>query len=133
MIFSYRTTLVDAVNMRAKNVNYNIDTDQWLDVMRADERGLYGNSVELVEREVLSLLEAESFGARKPAAAPGRPVAQAQQRHHLPALHVRMGRLQAGEVLADVWAVMLGTAWQSGSRGMMAAVKLPAGAGHRDV
>lgn len=126
MIFSYRTTLVDAANMRAKNVNYNIDTDQWLDVMRVNERGLYGNSAELVEREVLPLLEA----GKLPELAGLLLHLDDQWRKHNSVIIFQLcmfvwAGFKQGKFSADVWAVTFGTAWQSGSRGMMAAVKLP--------
>ena len=125
MIFSYRSTLVNRETNRAKNLLTPIDTEHWIEVARMDEMGLYGNTADLVESCVLPLLVTEKHDEL------GSVVRELDRQWHKHnrtvifqlAMFVWAG-FKSGRYSAETWATVLAVAWQSGSRGMMATVKL---------
>lgn len=125
MIFSYRSTLVNRETNKAKNLLTPIDTEKWFEVLRADQLGLYGNSADLIEKNVLPLLETDKYNELFSIV--NHLDQQWYEKNKLIifelAIYVWAG-FKAGKFSADTWATVFAIAWQSGSRGMMAGVKL---------
>lgn len=125
MIFSYRSTLVNRETNKAKNLLTPIDTDNWLEVLRQDKFGAYGNSADLIEQNVLPLLETDKFDELFTFV--NHFDQQWYQKNKLIIFELAMyvwAGFKAGKYSADTWATVFSVAWQSGSRGMMAGVKL---------
>lgn len=125
MIFTYRSTLVESATGRAKNVATPIDTEKWLEWLKADKLGLYGNTAEVVEQHLLPALESENF--EELATMVNHYDQEWYQVNKLVIFELAMfvwAGFKAGKYSADTWATVFSTAWQSGSRGMMAGVKL---------
>jgi hypothetical protein len=125
MIFSYRSTLVNRETNKAKNLLTPIDTDRWLEVLREDKFGLYGNSAALIEQNILPLLQTEKYDEIFQAV--NHYDQQWYERNKLIIFELAMyvwAGFKAGKFTADTWATVFSIAWQSGSRGMMAGVKL---------
>lgn len=125
MIFSYRSTLVNRDTNKAKNLLTPIDTDHWFDVLRQDKHRLYGNSADLIEQNVLPLLETDKFDELFSIV--NHLDQQWYKRNKLIIFELAMfvwAGFKAGKYSADTWATVFSVAWQSGSRGMMAGVKL---------
>jgi hypothetical protein len=125
MLFTYRATIVNRETSRLENIATSVDTDKWLDFMRRDEKGLYGNSADLVEQHLLPLLAGDDLEAIY------NLVLQLYEgwrpRNGIVIFQLAMfvwAGYKAGRYSADVWATVLAVAWQSGSRGMLAATKL---------
>ena len=125
MLFTYRATMVNRETGRVENVGTTVDTDKWFDFMRKDERGLYGNSADLVEQHLIPLLSGDDLEAISNA------VFQLYEgwrpRNKIVIFQLAMfvwAGYRAGRYSADVWATVFAFAWQSGSRGMLAATKL---------
>jgi hypothetical protein len=125
MIFTYRSTLVERSTGRAKNVATPIDTENWLEWLKADKLGLYGNTLGVVEKHLLPALESENYEEL------------ATVVNHYDQEWYRVNKLiifelamfvwagfKSGKYSADTWATVFSTAWQSGSRGMMASINL---------
>jgi hypothetical protein len=125
MIFTYRSTLVDRESGHAKNMTTPIDTDNWIERLKANKLGLYGNTAEVVEKHMLPALLTDNFDELSVI------VNHYDQEWHKVnklvifelAMFVWAG-FKAGKYSADTWATVFAHAWQSGSRGMMAGVKL---------
>jgi hypothetical protein len=125
MIFSYRSTLVNRETNRAKNLLTPIDTEHWIEVARMNEMGFYGNTADLVESCVLPLLVTEKHDEL------GSVVHELDRQWHKHnrtvifqlAMFVWAG-FKSGRYSRETWATVLASTWQSGSRGMMATVKL---------
>lgn len=125
MNFTYRATRVDRSTNRFRNNTYTLDTDTWLDHIRRDEQGAYGNSAELVERHILPPMEAGRLDELH--AVLFNLHNQWRQHNAMTIFEFAMyawAGYKAGRFSADAWATVLAIAWQSGSRGMMAATKL---------
>ena len=125
MIFSYRSTLVNRDTNIAKNLLTPIDTDEWFEVLRKDKFGLYGNSADLIEQNVLPLLQTDKFDELF--AIVNHFDQQWLKRNKLIIFELAMyvwSGFKAGKFSADTWATVFSVAWQSGSRGLMAGVKL---------
>jgi hypothetical protein len=125
MLFTYRATIVDRETGRLENVGTSVDTDKWLDFMRRDERGLYGNSADLVEEHLVPLLPGDNLDAIYNVV---RELYEVwRPRNKLVIFQLAMfvwAGYKTGRYSANVWATVLAFAWQSGSRGMLAATKL---------
>lgn len=125
MIFSYRSTLVNRETNRAKNLLTPIDTEHWIEVARKDDMGLYGNTADIVESCVLPLLITDKYDEL------GFIVHKLDGQWHKHngtiifqlAMFVWAG-FKSGRYSCETWATVLALAWQSGSRGMLATVKL---------
>ena len=125
MIFSYRSTLVDRETMKAKNLLTPIDTDKWFELLKQDKLGLYGNSATLIDENIRPLLETDKFDELFSVV---NHFDQQWLKHNKLiifelAMYVWAG-FKTGKFSADTWATVFSVAWQSGSRGMMAGVKL---------
>lgn len=125
MLFTYRATMVDRQSGRFKNLATTVDTDKWLEFMRKDENGLYGNSADVVEQHFLPLLRDDDLEAIYDA------VLELNEgwrkRNAIIIFQLAMyvwAEYKAGRCSSDAWATVLAFAWQSGSRGMLAATKL---------
>lgn len=62
MKFTYRATQVDRSTNRFRNHTYTLEAETWLDHIRRDEHGAYGNSAELIEAHILPPMEAGRLG-----------------------------------------------------------------------
>lgn len=125
MIFTYRSTLVESANGRAKNVATPIDTEKWLEWLKADRLGLYGNTAAIVEEQILPALESENFDEL--ASLVNNYDQEWYQVNKLIIFELAMfvwAGFKSGKYSADTWATVFSVAWQSGARGMMAGVKL---------
>lgn len=128
MKFTYRSTQVDRTTNRFRNHTYTLDTDTWLDHVRRNEHGAYGNSGELIEKHVLPPMEAGRLDELY--AVLFELYGQWRQHNAMTIFEFAMyawSGLKAGRLSSDAWATVLAIAWQSGSRGMMAAVRLNQG------
>lgn len=125
MIFSYRSTLVDHASGKAKNLITPIDTEKWLDRVRDNPLGLYGNSAQLIEEHVLATLQAGDV--MMVAAIVSKLDDEWRGKNNCIIFELAMfvyAGFKAGQYTAETWAAVLAVAWQSGSRGMLATVKL---------
>ncbi len=125
MKFAYRMTLVDRASRKAENVRKVIETTTWIDYLKSDRDGIYGNSAEIIQEHISPLLETTNHEELFTVLWQFRE--QAQQRNMLAIFELAMyvwAGYKEGKYSADVWAVVLCLAWQSGTRGMLAAVEL---------
>jgi hypothetical protein len=125
MIFLYRSTLVNSATGGVQNLTTSVDTDRWFQHMRTDKYGLYGNSADLVEEHVLPALAGNDIMA---IAAIASTLDEQWRKHNRVAIFelamfVWAG-FKAGMYSAEAWAAVLAIAWQSGSRGMLATMRL---------
>ena len=123
--YTYRSTLVNAETGKLKNLTTEISTEGWFEYMRGDPMGLYGNSVEAVEKNVLPALESGDTALLAAGVTYMDNAWHEQNRSAIfqLAMFVWDG-FKAGKYSAEAWATTLAICWQSGSRGMLAGVKL---------
>ncbi len=125
MKFTYRSTLVNQHTKQLKNHKIVLDTDTWLHHVRSDNLGLYGNSADIIEKHVLPLLEGERLNEMYSAVFA--LYEQWRKNNGIMIFEFAMfvwAGFKKGQYSADVWATILSIAWQSGTRGMMAAMVL---------
>ena len=125
MLYVYRSTMIDRDAGRARNLKTPIETSTWLATVKKDESGFYGNSAALIEEHLLPLLRTDKVEELHQLYLH----LYSQWRKHNGtivfefAMFVWAG-FKEGRYSPEVWAAVLSVAWQSGSRGMMAAVVL---------
>lgn len=127
MKFAYRATLIDRETGRARNTTETIDTDTWLVRIADPAQPLYGNALEVVERNLAPYArdeEVETFSGMY-----FRTYEQWKKFNIVLVFEYAMymwAEYKAGRISSKVWAAVLSVAWQSGARGMMACVVLTA-------
>lgn len=127
MKFTYRATLVDRKAGRLKNTKEIIDTETWLERIANPAHYLYGNSKEVIEKNLTPYARDESvevFSAML------FQTYEAWRKVNVIILFeyamYMWAEFNAGRISSKVWAAVLAVAWQSGARGMMACVVLTA-------
>lgn len=124
MKYKFRSTLVDSERGIAKNFNYEVNTDDWLDHMRAKPE-MYWNVPDLVERHLFPALAANS--REHVAEFIVLLEEQCLERNANIVFELAMfvwAGFKSQKYSAGVWAAVLGLTWQSGYRGMLASVAL---------
>ena len=124
MKFKFRSTLVDAENRKARNFNYIVETDQWLEHMRSRPE-FYGNVPSLIEESLLPALD--SHDQKRLAAFIVHLDEQCLKINANIIFELAMfvwAEFRKRRVSADQWGLTLGLTWQSGHRGMLAGVAL---------
>lgn len=125
--FSYRVTLVDRETGRFRNARTTIDTDTWLQRIADNKQGMYSNTKDVVQTNLLPTARDEDldlfyslyFEAYE-AWAKFNIVVTFEFAMYM------WAQYKAGQISNKVWAAVLAVAWQSGSRGMLACVVLTA-------
>jgi hypothetical protein len=123
--FTYRATLVDRTLGRLKNTKKVIDTESWLERISDPANYLYGNSKEIIERNLAPYARDESVEMFSSMLL---HTYEAWRKVNVTILFeyamYMWAEFNAGRISNKVWAAVLGVAWQSGARGMMACVVL---------
>lgn len=127
MKFTYRATLVDRQTGRVRNTTTTIDTDTWLDRIADPAHQLYGNALEMVQKNLAPYArdeEVDNFSAMY-----FRTYEGWREFNVVLVFEYAMymwAEYKAGRISSMVWAAVLSVAWQAGARGMMACVVLSA-------
>lgn len=128
MNFTYRATLVDRASGRLKNIKTVVDAETWLDrIANPANEYLYGNSKEVIDGNLTPYAndeQVETFASMLMS------TYEAWRKGNVIILFeyamYMWSEFNAGKISSRVWAAVLGIAWQSGARGMMACVVLTA-------
>jgi hypothetical protein len=126
--FTYRATMVDRATGRLKNIKTVIDTETWQErITNPAYAHLYGNTKEVIEGNLDPYKndgDVETFYAAL------MQTYEAWKKANIVILFeyamYMWAEFNAGRISSKVWAAVLGVAWQSGARGMMACVVLTA-------
>jgi len=123
--FTYRATLVDRETGRLRNTTETIETDTWLARIADPARPLYGNALEIFERNLAPYArdeEVENFFSMYL-----NTYFEWKKFNIVLTFEYAMymwAEYKAGRISSKVWAAVLSVAWQSGARGMLACVVL---------